>query len=245
MSAKIISGDTVTIFHNGSVVTAHESDPMYPSVLEALRRDDYSQAMSLLDKPAVISKFVDGTELQIKGYTVYYKNEPLPGGLARRILKMREQGFDIKPMARFAERLFKNPSDRAIKELYGFLDVNELPITTDGCFMAYKRVREDFTDCHSGTFDNSIGNTIMMQRQDVDDDCERTCSHGLHFCSLGYLKHFTGSKLVALKIDPADVVSIPIDYDNTKGRCCKYEVIEELPMALCNADKDYWLESVV
>lgn len=245
MSAKIISGDTVTIFHMGSVVTAHNSDPMYASVLEALRRDDYSEAMALLDKPAVISKFVDGTELQIKGYTVYYKNEPLPGGLARRILKMREQGFDIKPMARFAERMFKNPSDRARKELYGFLDVNDLPITDDGCFMAYKRVREDFTDTYTGTLSNAVGNTVMMKRADVDDDAERTCSHGLHFCSLGYLRHFWGKKLVALKIDPADVVSIPIDYDNTKGRCCKYEVMEELPMALCESTEDYWDTPVV
>ena len=30
-----------------------------------------------------------------------------------------------------------------------------------------------------------------------------------------------------VKIDPADVVSIPVDYNNSKGRCCKYEVIAE------------------
>jgi hypothetical protein len=31
-----------------------------------------------------------------------------------------------------------------------------------------------------------------------------------------------------LKISPADVVSIPTDYNNSKGRTCKYEVIGEL-----------------
>ena len=30
-----------------------------------------------------------------------------------------------------------------------------------------------------------------------------------------------------VKINPADVVSIPKDYNNTKGRACKYEVIAE------------------
>lgn len=245
MSAKIISDDTVTIFHHGSIITAHSSDPVFDSVIAALADENYELAMELLDKPAVISKFVDSTKLQIKGYTVYYDGTPLPDGLTRRILKMREQGFNIAPMAQFAERLFNNPSERAIEELFGFLDVNELPITDDGCFMAYKRVRANFTDVHSGQFSNAVGNTVKMERKDVDDDANRTCSAGLHFCSLGYLKHFTGSKLVALKIDPADVVSIPIDYDNTKGRCCRYEVIEELPMSLCNADKDYWTNSVV
>ena len=31
-----------------------------------------------------------------------------------------------------------------------------------------------------------------------------------------------------LKINPADVVAIPKDYNNTKGRTCRYEVIGEL-----------------
>jgi hypothetical protein len=30
-----------------------------------------------------------------------------------------------------------------------------------------------------------------------------------------------------LKINPRDVVAIPADYNNTKGRCCRYEVIGE------------------
>ncbi len=31
-----------------------------------------------------------------------------------------------------------------------------------------------------------------------------------------------------LKVNPKDVVSIPSDYDNAKGRTCRYEVIGEL-----------------
>jgi hypothetical protein len=67
----------------------------------------------------------------------------------------------------------------------------------------------------------------MMNRQDVDDNCNNTCSTGLHFCSLNYLGSFgsSGDPVVILKIDPKDVVSIPVDYNNTKGRCCKYEVV--------------------
>jgi hypothetical protein len=35
------------------------------------------------------------------------------------------------------------------------------------------------------------------------------------------------NRVVIVKINPADVVSIPSDYKNTKGRCCRYEVIAE------------------
>jgi hypothetical protein len=69
-----------------------------------------------------------------------------------------------------------------------------------------------------------------MERNAVDDDQNRTCSSGLHFCSKDYLDHFGGSdsRTVILKINPADVVSIPADYNATKGRACRYEVIGEL-----------------
>ena len=41
---------------------------------------------------------------------------------------------------------------------------------------------------------------------------------------------------MVLKINPRDVVSIPNDYNNQKGRCCRYEVIDEVPQATSGAD---------
>jgi hypothetical protein len=97
--------------------------------------------------------------------------------------------------------------------------------------LAYKKVREDYKDIHSGTMDNSVGQIVEMERNQVDDDKDRTCSTGLHFCSKDYLPYFgtgPGSRVVILKINPADVVSIPSDYNDSKGRACKYEVIGEM-----------------
>jgi hypothetical protein len=67
-----------------------------------------------------------------------------------------------------------------------------------------------------------------MARNKVDDNQNNTCSQGLHFCSEGYLKHFGGARTVIVKINPRDVVSIPNDYNQTKGRACRYEVIGEV-----------------
>jgi hypothetical protein len=123
-----------------------------------------------------------------------------------------------------------NPSKRAVDELYGFLEKGNLPITADGCFLAYKKVRNDYLDIHSGTMDNSVGKVLEMERNEVDDNANNTCSTGLHFCSLDYLSHFGGadSRTVVVKINPRDVVSIPADYHATKGRTCRYEVIDEI-----------------
>lgn len=48
---------------------------------------------------------------------------------------------------------------------------------------------------------------------------------------------------MVLKINPQDVVSIPTDYNNTKGRCCKYTVVGELEQA--PEEKNAWGRSLV
>jgi hypothetical protein len=143
---------------------------------------------------------------------------------------MLQDGFPIEPLVNFMENLMTNPSKRAVTELYGFLEKNSLPITPDGYFLAYKKVRQNYFDCHTGTMDNSVGKVVEMERNEVNDNKDQTCSTGLHFCSQEYLPHFGGgdSRVVIVKINPRDVVSIPSDYNNAKGRACRYEVIGEV-----------------
>jgi hypothetical protein len=129
------------------------------------------------------------------------------------------------------ENLDANPSYRARNELVGFLDACELPITDDGCFMAYKKIRANFTDVHTGTFDNSPGTTVKMNRRDVNEDPTQACSAGLHVCSYSYLSHFSGDRIVSVKVNPRDCVAVPRDYSAAKMRVCEYTVIAELDMS--------------
>jgi hypothetical protein len=97
--------------------------------------------------------------------------------------------------------------------------------------MAYKRVRANFTDVHTGTFDNSPGTTVKMNRRDVNEDPTQTCSAGLHVCSYSYLSHFSGDRVVSVKVNPRDCVAVPRDYSAAKMRVCEYTVIAELDMS--------------
>jgi hypothetical protein len=70
-----------------------------------------------------------------------------------------------------------------------------------------------------------------MPRNEVDDNRSNLCSDGLHFCSFSYLGHFgsgAGNRVLIVKVDPADVVSIPADYNDAKARACRMEVIGEI-----------------
>ena len=70
-----------------------------------------------------------------------------------------------------------------------------------------------------------------MTRSKVDDDRARGCSNGLHAGALNYVAGYgsleNGDKIVIVKINPADVVSVPSDCNCEKLRTCRYEVVGE------------------
>ena len=227
--AVIMSGDELTIVKDGESHTIMTNHPRYDDIKEAVREKSWDSLDDMLRIDTVVESFSGGV-VTIENGIVLYKGEAVHNTLTNHMLDMIKEGFDVEPMRAFLENLMQNPSKRACEELYSFLEHGRLPITDDGHFLAYKKVREDFTDIHSGKYDNSPGETPEMDRNKVEDNRDITCASGLHFCSLEYLPKFSSShnnRIVIVKVNPADVVSIPSDYNNTKGRACKYYVVEE------------------
>jgi hypothetical protein len=169
-------------------------------------------------------------EISNDGSSLFYKGVEVNNVVVDRILKFMTAGLPVDPLIAFLERLLANPSKRSIDELYKFLEHENLPITVDGKFLAYKGVNDDYTDCHTSTFDNAPGNTHEMARNEVDDDARRACSNGFHVGSLEYATGF-GSRTVIVEVDPADVVSVPYE-DANKLRTSKYTVIADFNGAL-------------
>lgn len=223
----IIQGTNVTVIHNNTPYTLSEGAVGYQQLIDAIKAGDWDAVPGLISPTKAIATYSLGRMSIING-EFHWDQKPMRSAFSTRIMEMHEQGFPIEPMVNFMANCAANPSPRAVDELYGYLEANNQPITEDGCFIAYKRVRLDYKDIHSGTMDNSIGKTPSMDRGEVNDDREVTCSTGLHFCGMSYLKHFPGGRIVIVKVNPADVVSIPKDYNAAKGRACKYEVIGEL-----------------
>ena len=223
----IIQGNNFTVVINSKPHTISKTHITYQKVVDAIKAGDWETVKDTIDPKKVVLNYGQGN-VAIQGDKLFWKGEEFNGALARRMIEMLQEGFSIEPMVNFMDNLMQNPSKRAVDELYGFLEKNNLPITPDGHFLAYKRVRDNYFDCHTGTMDNSVGQIVEMERNRVDDNKDNTCSAGLHFCSKEYLNHFGGERTVIVKINPRDVVSIPSDYNNSKGRACRYEVIAEL-----------------
>ena len=92
-------------------------------------------------------------------------------------------------------------------------------------------MNKNYMDKYSGTFDNSVGQSVTMQRRKVDDNCNHGCSDGLHVGALDYVEGYRNEgnedKVVIVKVNPQDVVSVPTDSECQKVRCCSYEVVAD------------------
>lgn len=228
----VLKATSITMFPAGKAPVILNSTHMnFHAVADALKAGDYEQALVLASVPEYLRKVSAGAVVMVDD-EITYAGQPLNNYLTLRIVEFASQGLPIEHYLRFLDNLMANPSRTSREELYQFLEVANLPVTEDGCFLAYKGVRSDFRDIHSGKFDNSPGVTHRMPRREVDDNRNQTCSYGFHAAAYEYAKNFMGGgRLVAVKINPKDVVSIPADYNNQKLRCCEYSVAFEVPGA--------------
>ena len=224
--AFILTENSLTVSVEGKTYTINSGHPSWKQAIESLKRKDYQALKDLVSVQKAFCSFT-GDKVKIVDNQVFFNGEPINSYLSEKILSFMEKGLPHESLIKFLERLMANPSRRAVTELYSFLRHKSLPITDDGTFLAYKSVRSDYTDHHTGNFNNSIGNALEMTRNNVCDDHSQGCSVGFHAGSLEYASSFGGadSVLLIVEIDPADVVSVPSDCECQKLRTCKYKVV--------------------
>ena len=167
---------------------------------------------------------------------LYYEGQVMHDSIRGRVDQFIALGLPFDKLLRFAEKVYDVESMKVRDGLLTFLDNKSLPITDDGCFLAYKSVTEDYLDKWTGDFDNSIGNVVWMNRKDVNDDPNKACSDGLHVGSLEYVRSYCSfnDKVIIVKVDPRDAVSVPKN-DVTKMRVCRYEVVADFTGRYINA----------
>lgn len=257
MYPYMIQGNNIVVVIDNKSHTITKSHIGYERVKDAIKANDWNAVKEVIDPVKVVLEYGNG-RVAVKGDVLYWDGVEMHDALSKRMIAMLLEGFPIEPMVNFKANLESNPSYRAVNELYSFLEKAKLPITPDGHFLAYKRVRKDFMDVYSGTVKNAPAyafteeernampmkeqgrrkevtidivndvTVVSMPRNMVNDDKDQTCSDGLHFCSEGYLSSYGGETVLIVKVNPADVVSIPSDYKDTKGRAWRYEIIGEL-----------------
>jgi hypothetical protein len=229
-------GSTAVIFDDDlNPTTVTEEHPNFLRIVEALRNADFDAVEEWLDPNHARVLIGLSDRIQIIDDVLHFDGDAVYDGLSSTILRYRREGRDVTNLVRFMERLAENPSRRSREQLFTWTQAKELTIDRDGYIIGFKGVTRDMLSCHSGTafvdgnkvtgqIPNAVGTVISMPRSQVQDDPNHGCSHGLHVGNWDYASSF-GQITLEVRLDPADVVSVPRDSAFQKLRCCRYEVV--------------------
>lgn len=217
----------VVVFDYGPPVIITSNNDRYDNVRVLLEQRRFSEVPDAVDKAMALRIATKGKFSVLNG-AVVIDGAILPKALSSRLVEMVDSGEDTVRLENFWDNLAQNPTDSSRQDLYDFLVANDVPITQDGCFIVYKKVKGDFWDSHTGkTFHCTPGAVISMNRDEVDHDRTHTCSAGLHVAAWEYAHNFSGSRIVECKVNPRDVVAVPPDYSQQKMRVCRAEIVRE------------------
>jgi hypothetical protein len=235
---SIITDSTITLIAETGPSVIGKSHPNFYKIKKALLAKNFLEVEKMLDVKNGYKEFSNGL-IAVDGDNLIYNGTIVHNVLTQRIVQMIHNGDEATPMLNFLVNLMDNPSEGSIDQLYTFLEHENLPITEDGCFLAYKAINRDYTDKYTGTISNKVGDKVKMPYEEVTADPTKHCSSGLHCGSIEYVRCYgnfktdennehTGDRLVTVKVNPSAVVSVPEDSDRQKVRVYRYVVHEEI-----------------
>lgn len=255
--------DNLTAFlfskSNDPLKQADSSHPNWDALIEAVQNPDADEdyVYNLFDPSFAVSQALTSLSERISydGHSILFDGDQQSGPLAEHLLRCVRADVDLAPLVNFWEKVASNPSISSRDQLFTWLQSHAFTITESGDIVGYKGVHENRDSLHSGgafvngewingQVPNADGSVITMPRSQVNPDSFQTCSHGLHVGDWSYAASF-GAVVLEVRVNPRDVVSIPVDSGARKMRCCRYEVVRvldnqyEQPVLFSEDEVDY------
>ena len=152
---------------------------------------------------------------------------------------------DLESWAAFAVNLYANVTPYIREQLVCWMKAQDwLSFTSDGCLIGYRGGQINETtgiaesvhkgpaivndEMVNGHVPNPDGAIVEMPRASVVDDRSLGCESGLHVGTFEYAVGWAPSNgaVMRVKVDPKDIVSVPVDCEAQKIRCCRFEVLD-------------------
>ena len=222
-------GNVSITLPDGTIHTLGSNSEIFNDVGMLLLNNKIDEAVALIEAgiAAKAEVAIDlGPDMKLLDGVLYWHGIKQESGIARRIVSDIETGKFDNRYVEFMRKLMLNPSYKSVEMLYDFLEHNKFTILENGNILAYKglkRTEHGPRDWYTGLVPNWANTTVTMPRNMVEDDPTKACSQGLHIASAEYARDY--GNVVEVSVDPADIVSVPYNYNNKKCRCCRYQVL--------------------
>lgn len=236
---------SVTMFHEGQTYVATGDHQHFAELVQMLTKKNHDDK-KLIEKvnvgKVIANKFTQLSErVSLRGDTVYFDGDPFNTKLTELIVQMYYAGGENAnwtPLINFFEKVQQNPLEHSRIQAFGWLYDNDFWLAEDGDFIGYKGVeafRDGFRskssgtafvngEVHTGKIPTTPGVIVEMPRSEVQHSPSNPCSTGLHVGSWAYASGFA-NVVLAVKVNPRDVVSVPNDSRGEKMRVCRYRVL--------------------
>lgn len=255
-----VKGKSLALFYaDGDSETIPETHVSFQPIIDLLisgkATDDEIRDLTRVLETVARKMSALSERVSIDGTDVYFDGDPLAGELTEVIKSLFAEGnTNFKPLVNFLEKCKQNPSQQSVDDLYRWIKKGDLVIDPDGDIIAYKGVGKDkdgnpqsihkgnaFVDGIevNGNIPNRPGSVVSMARSLVVDDPHIGCSVGLHAgthdYAMQYLDWNNETTLILVKINPRDVVSVPVDEQDRKMRVARYTVLTQIEARLKSA----------
>jgi hypothetical protein len=232
---------SVTAFIGAESMVATSDHPSFKDIIAKLEggESDPDIVRGLFDVGVgIVTKFNSLSDrVSVANGKLFLDGDVMDGALAQAILRFHAAGTgDFAPLVAFLEKIAANPNEHSREHLFRWLRDKHIGICPDGDFIAYKGLQRTEESSTSGTayvngvkvtgrIPNKVDTVITMPRSEVTFDPRNGCSTGLHAGNWRYARNF--AVIVSIvKINPRDVVSVPVDSSDEKLRVCRYKVIK-------------------
>jgi len=218
--------------------------PEYEGLVESVKVGDTASFLQLITVGTLIENWSEGS-FEFRDGLLYFEDEEIADQPTDRIIGLIRNGWSVGPMLAYLSNLYENVSRRAVQESYTWCSHKGLPITEDGMLIGYKGIAVyngpdcldknglalrdgDGVDKYTGrSYRNNVGDKPSMKRRTVCDDMTQGCAEGLHVGTYDYACGWAGphGRVILVKFNPKDIVSVPSCCEFQKLRTCDYEVM--------------------
>ncbi len=233
------SGDSIVFVVSGTSYKVVKGDKNYYAVAKAIKDNKNGDEILEIFRVGgnIQAVLKDMPRVTFDGTNVFVDGEVLHDSIVQKVVNIARDGLPVEPVLKFIDNVSKNPSFNSRQQGYGFLEHSDIALTEDGYFIAFRAVANNYLSKRAnkdGSVNrNMVGDVVEMDRSLVDDNPDNHCSQGLHVGSIKYagqggFYHNYGDRTMLVKVNPADIVSVPNDHSCQKCRVCKYEVVGEV-----------------
>ncbi len=231
-------GKFITVIVKGEKPrTLVATDIAYKTALRAWHAEKWDEMLDCFDRPKVIAKFTEGA-VQVFDNEVLHNGKKVNAYIERKLLEaLRENNvLGFTAIARFLNNLMENPIPFVQADLYEFLETNNMPITIDGAFLAFKlsdRNGHPFYQ-HTPTIVYKKGSVHEMDISESNITQGMCDGEGFYFGRRDYWNgqfdkdgRYIGDGIMwVAKVFPQWVRGIPSKTE-TKGKSYRMEIVDE------------------